>query len=159
MIALPATSGDGATDFVRATSAGLAPPDVNVEELLAAFGSGVVAATVAVFATVAGTLADALTTNVRVVVNCAPSMSGRFPNAGPLDLVRHGENGYLYPPDDVDQLRGAVRRLVADAPLRERLGAAARLSVEGRSWDVLGDQLIGHYEQVSGMAHTRQRVA
>ena len=30
---------------------------------------------------------ELLATNVRVVINCAPSMSGRFPNAGPLELV------------------------------------------------------------------------
>src|SRR4029453_14668163 len=33
---------------------------------------------------------EPLPTNVRVVINCAPSMSGRFPNAGPLELVRGG---------------------------------------------------------------------
>jgi uncharacterized membrane-anchored protein len=33
---------------------------------------------------------ELLATNVRVVVNVAPSMSGRFPNAGPLELVRGG---------------------------------------------------------------------
>jgi uncharacterized membrane-anchored protein len=33
---------------------------------------------------------ELLATNVRVVINCAPSMSGRFPNAGPLELVRGG---------------------------------------------------------------------
>ena len=66
---------------------------------------------------------------------------------GPLDLVRHRENGYLYPPDDVGQLRGAVSRLVGDGALRRRQGAAARRSVEGRSWEVLGDQLVEHYER------------
>jgi uncharacterized membrane-anchored protein len=33
---------------------------------------------------------ELLATNVRVVVNVAPSVSGRFPNAGPLELVRGG---------------------------------------------------------------------
>jgi len=33
---------------------------------------------------------ELLATNVRVVINIAPSMSGRFPNAGPLELVRGG---------------------------------------------------------------------
>ena len=33
---------------------------------------------------------ELLATNVRVVINTAPSMSGRFPNAGPLELVRGG---------------------------------------------------------------------
>ena len=33
---------------------------------------------------------ELLATNVRVVINTAPSVSGRFPNAGPLELVRGG---------------------------------------------------------------------
>ena len=33
---------------------------------------------------------ELLATNVRVVINVSPSMSGRFPNAGPLELVRGG---------------------------------------------------------------------
>jgi uncharacterized membrane-anchored protein len=33
---------------------------------------------------------ELLATNVRVVLNVSPSMSGRFPNAGPLELVRGG---------------------------------------------------------------------
>ena len=37
-----------------------------------------------------GSAEELLATNVRVVINTAPSMSGRFPNAGPLELVRGG---------------------------------------------------------------------
>ncbi len=77
---------------------------------------------------------------------------------GPLDLVRHRENGYLYPPDDVGQLQGAVRRLVADPALRARQGAAARRSVDGRSWEVLGDQLVEHYERAIGLTPRPRRV-
>jgi uncharacterized membrane-anchored protein len=33
---------------------------------------------------------ELLATNVRVVINVSPSMTGRFPNAGPLELVRGG---------------------------------------------------------------------
>jgi phosphatidylinositol alpha 1,6-mannosyltransferase len=45
-------------------------------------------------------------------------------------------------------LRAAVRRLVEDAPLRAAMGAAARVSVLGRTWDAVGDQLLGFYRQV-----------
>ncbi len=41
------------------------------------------------------------------------------------ELVRDGETGLLVPPDDVDALVAVLERLVADEPLRRRLGAAA----------------------------------
>ena len=78
---------------------------------------------------------------------------------GPLDLVRHRDNGYLYPPDDTHQLRGAVGRLVERASLRRMMGAAARRSVEGHGWDVLGRELIAHYQHVLGRRVRPRRVA
>jgi glycosyltransferase involved in cell wall biosynthesis len=44
-------------------------------------------------------------------------------------LVRHGETGWVLAPGDPDALAGALRRLLGDAPLRERLGATGRLAV------------------------------
>jgi phosphatidylinositol alpha 1,6-mannosyltransferase len=67
---------------------------------------------------------------------------------GPVDLVHDGRTGLLYPPDDPIALREAVRQLVADAALREQMGAAARLSVLSHTWDAVGDQLLGYYQQV-----------
>jgi glycosyltransferase involved in cell wall biosynthesis len=45
---------------------------------------------------------------------------------GLLDLVVDGETGLLVPAGDVRALRGALERLLDDAELRRRLGAAAR---------------------------------
>jgi glycosyltransferase involved in cell wall biosynthesis len=45
---------------------------------------------------------------------------------GLLDLVVHEETGLLVPPRDVPALREALRRLLDDRGLRERLGANAR---------------------------------
>lgn len=45
-------------------------------------------------------------------------------------LVRHGENGHLVPSGDLGALREAIDRLGSDAAYRERLGAAARRTVE-----------------------------
>jgi phosphatidylinositol alpha 1,6-mannosyltransferase len=69
-------------------------------------------------------------------------------SGGPLDLVRPGHNGLLYPPDDPAALRAAVAALTADASLRTRMGGHARLSVHGRDWGGICDQLLGHYEAV-----------
>ena len=73
---------------------------------------------------------------------------------GPLDLVSHGETGFLVPPGDPGALAGAVAGLAADSGLRARQGRAARQRVLGRSWSALGDELIGHYEAVLRTAST-----
>jgi glycosyltransferase involved in cell wall biosynthesis len=55
---------------------------------------------------------------------------------GLLDLVADGETGFLVPPGDVPALRDALERLLADADLRRRLGAAARERVRTLfSWE------------------------
>lgn len=49
---------------------------------------------------------------------------------GCRELVRDGHNGLLVRPQDAVSLAAAIERLVVDAPLRCRLGAAARADVE-----------------------------
>jgi len=40
--------------------------------------------------------------------------------------IRHGQNGIIVDGEDGREMAGALRRLLGDAPLCERLGAAAR---------------------------------
>lgn len=68
---------------------------------------------------------------------------------GPLDLVRHGVNGFLWSPQAPETLCGAVRELLGDPALRHRLGAAATRSVAGRTWPVVLDRAIEHYRAVA----------
>jgi phosphatidylinositol alpha 1,6-mannosyltransferase len=67
---------------------------------------------------------------------------------GPIDLVEHGVDGLLFPNGDDGAIRAAVGMLVADAPLRLRMGEAGRRAVLGRSWEVVCDELTHHYEKV-----------
>lgn len=67
---------------------------------------------------------------------------------GPIDLVDHGINGYLYPPRDDAALRSSVELLAADAALRSRMGEAGRRGVLTRSWESICGELVGHYESV-----------
>jgi len=54
------------------------------------------------------------------------------PVGGIPELVRDGETGLLVPERDPAALAEAVKRLLADAPLRAKLAAAARRDVEQR---------------------------
>jgi phosphatidylinositol alpha 1,6-mannosyltransferase len=93
---------------------------------------------------------EALASGVPVVAPAA---------GGPMDLVRHGVNGFLFPSGRPDLLRGAVAELTADAARRAAMGRAARASVEGRTWPQLGDELLGHYERLLGIETRAVRAA
>jgi phosphatidylinositol alpha 1,6-mannosyltransferase len=69
---------------------------------------------------------------------------------GPVDLVQHGRNGWLWPPDRPDLLVPAVQALVDDPARRRAMAAAARPSVEHRTWEGVGDQLLAHYRSLVG---------
>lgn len=49
---------------------------------------------------------------------------------GHRDMIDDEVNGLLVPPGDVDALRDAMQRLIDDAGMRERLGAAARIKAQ-----------------------------
>ncbi|MCZ6601854.1 MAG: glycosyltransferase family 4 protein [Planctomycetota bacterium] len=46
------------------------------------------------------------------------------------DLVRHGENGFVYPVRDVERLRSALHTILSQPALRERMGEASRRIIE-----------------------------
>jgi phosphatidylinositol alpha 1,6-mannosyltransferase len=74
-------------------------------------------------------------------------------SGGPLDLVRHGENGLLWAGDDADMLAAQVAA-VRDDPLGlAQMAAKARPAVVHRTWDRMTDELLGHYRSV---LHARQ---
>jgi glycosyltransferase involved in cell wall biosynthesis len=65
------------------------------------------------------------------------------------DAVADGETGVLVAPGDVAALRTAVTRLLGDAELRERLGAAARERAQAElSLEATTAALVEAYEQV-----------
>ena len=51
---------------------------------------------------------------------------------GVAEAVEHERNGLMVPPGDADALASALERLLGDAGLRSRLGAAARETYETR---------------------------
>lgn len=93
---------------------------------------------------------EALASGVPVV---APAQGG------PLDLVRHGENGWLFPPESADLMAQAVADLAGDAHLRRAMGERARASVEHRTWGLVNGQLLDHYRRLIGTPSRRRLAA
>ena len=75
---------------------------------------------------------------------------------GLVDAVEDGVTGLLVPAGDAEALRKALRRLLGDAELRARLGAAAAAHAAGffsRAAEV--DALVGAYDDARGAARNR----
>jgi phosphatidylinositol alpha 1,6-mannosyltransferase len=69
-------------------------------------------------------------------------------SGGPIDLVQHGRNGYLWNPAAPESLLGAVDQLATSPLLRRRMALAARHSVLQRPWSTLTAELVDHYRGV-----------
>jgi phosphatidylinositol alpha 1,6-mannosyltransferase len=66
---------------------------------------------------------------------------------GPIDLVEHGVDGYLFDAVGEERMRLLAGALVGDAALRARLGEAGRRKVLGRSWEAVCGDLVGFYRR------------
>ncbi len=78
---------------------------------------------------------------------------------GPVDLVDPGRTGWLYAPGDLERLRSSVEHLVGDDDVRAAFSAAAHQQVQGRSWEAICNQLVGHYAravEVNGRLQARR---
>jgi glycosyltransferase involved in cell wall biosynthesis len=63
--------------------------------------------------------------------------------------VRDGLTGLLVPHGDPVALAGAMRRLVDDGSLVERLGTAARRHAEAHSWQAAADRVEAHLRDLA----------
>jgi phosphatidylinositol alpha 1,6-mannosyltransferase len=95
--------------------------------------------------TFGNTLQEAAASGVPVVAPAA---------GGPCDLVQDGVTGFLVPPGDAAALASGVARLAADPALRAAQGRAGRQVMVGRSWTMMCDELISHYQAVLGATGT-----
>jgi glycosyltransferase involved in cell wall biosynthesis len=68
---------------------------------------------------------------------------------GLRDAIEDGVDGVLVPARDVQALRAALERLLADPQLRARLGAAARAKAE-REWSraAMAEALVRVYDEI-----------
>ena len=68
---------------------------------------------------------------------------------GLLDLVDSSRTGWLYPPGDLRSLRARVVDLAGDEWKRRAMGTAAHEKVRARTWPVVCDRLLRHYDEVA----------
>jgi glycosyltransferase involved in cell wall biosynthesis len=59
-----------------------------------------------------------------------------------------GDAGLTVDPADVDGLAGAVRRVLGDSDLAERLGAAGRLRAATMTWAATAEATVRVYREV-----------
>jgi glycosyltransferase involved in cell wall biosynthesis len=74
-------------------------------------------------------LLEAMGSGLSVIVSDA--------SPGPMEVVRHGESGWVVPSEQVGPLSNAMQRLAEDDALRLRLGSAAAELMTAHSWDAL----------------------
>lgn len=67
---------------------------------------------------------------------------------GALDLIHHGQNGYLFTPGIVSDLRSRLREVLANDERRLAQGTVGRAIAEQRSWPRVMQELMGYYAQV-----------
>jgi glycosyltransferase involved in cell wall biosynthesis len=71
---------------------------------------------------------------------------------GILEIIDDEENGLVVAPEDSQALAAAIRRLLADAPLRQRLGDAARVRVKDQfQRQRMGESYMHAFQEV--LAH------
>jgi len=86
--------------------------------------------------------------------------------SGPSDIIRHGVDGLLVPPLDVEALALALSSLMADDALRRRMGARGpevleRFTMEGTlaKWDELLGQVAGGADSQASARRTEGEAA
>ena len=61
------------------------------------------------------------------------------------DVIRHGENGFMFTPGDLGEFSEQLGKLLFDESLRAKLGRQARKDMEGLGWPAATEKLLEYY--------------
>lgn len=73
---------------------------------------------------------------------------------GPSDIIRHGQTGYLVPPQDMDQFTTLVRKVSSVATQRKALATAAREYANETTWEKINCRAA--WQMAGALTHTDQ---
>jgi glycosyltransferase involved in cell wall biosynthesis len=92
---------------------------------------------------------EALGSAILEAMSCGVPVIGS--NVGGIpEVVKPGENGFLFDSGDAEALFDRIAALAEDAPLRERLAAGARAMAHGRRVEVVAEEYAAVYRRVLG---------
>jgi glycosyltransferase involved in cell wall biosynthesis len=70
---------------------------------------------------------------------------------GMPEYVRDGATGFIVPPNDSGALRSAIRRLLDEPAIGQRMGRAGHEHVQQYSWRSVAAQVISEYDRLPGL--------
>ncbi|TET73933.1 MAG: glycosyltransferase family 1 protein [Dehalococcoidia bacterium] len=113
---------------------------IGADELVRLYSSAEIAVTASLYEGFGLPAAEAMACGTPVIATRA----GALP-----EIVGEYGTGILVPPADPPALAAAIKRLLADRPLRQRMGEAARKRIEESfSWEVAARKTLEVYEEV-----------
>lgn len=66
---------------------------------------------------------------------------------GQKDIIRHGENGFLFEPGDDATLAELITTALGDANLRRSVGSLAKTDMQNRRWETVSDEVTERLAQ------------
>lgn len=109
------------------------------EDLYRAFASGDIFCFPSVTETFGNVVIEAMASGLPVVAAA---------QGGPVDIIRHGDTGYLFEPANAAAMARHVEELVMDEPARLAMAERAVAYARTQSWDVVFGKLLADYREI-----------
>jgi glycosyltransferase involved in cell wall biosynthesis len=115
---------------------------VSTEQLVRLYNQATIAVSPSLFEGFGLPAAEAMSCGTPVIA----TTGGAFP-----EIVDHDETGWMVPPGDSRALADAIKLLMRDPHLRDRLGGAGRQAILERfNWRKAAEETVAVYEEMLG---------